>query len=77
MSTADKGTGAFNKIEFTRVYGLLVGSIPVVCGEIKRDAETSPRIFAAALSERELRNESCGYGVTEAAAVVSLFEYMR
>ena len=66
-----------NKIEFDRVYGFRVGSIPVTFGRIRQDEKNGPVIFAAALSERDLRNEAAGYGTTEAEAAADLFRLMR
>jgi hypothetical protein len=66
-----------NKIEFDRVYSFRVGSIPVMFGRIATDETSAPVIFAAALSEKDLRNESCGYGTSEADAAADLFRLMR
>lgn len=68
---------ALNDIEFERVYSTRVGGIPIVVGQIKQDERLVPVIFAAALSERELRREKCGYGTSEEDAVADLFRYMR
>lgn len=68
---------AMNKIEFSRVYSFRIGSIPVVFGHIKSDEVDGPEFFAAALSERELRRESGGYGASEAEAAADLFRLMR
>jgi len=67
----------FNKITFDRIYTFRVGSIPVVFGLITSSERSGPSVFAAALSERDLRHESCGYGVTEAEAAADLFRFMR
>jgi len=73
----DLGNEAFNKIEFDRVYGFRVGSIPVIFGRVRQDETDGPVVYAAALSERDLRHESCGYGATEAEAMADLFRVMR
>lgn len=75
MSTTDDAT--FNKIEFDRVYGYQVGSIHVTFGRVSQPEVSGPVVYAAALSERDLRHESCGYGATEAEAVADLFRLMR
>ncbi len=75
MSTSPEAE--FRRIEFDRVYGYTVGSIPVVFGRVSQQETSGPVIFAAALSERDLRRESCGYGATEAEAVADLFRLMR
>ena len=75
MSTSEDS--AFQRIEFDRVYGFTVGGIPVTFGRTARKAASDPVIYAAALSERDLRRESCGYGATEAEAAADLFRLMR
>ena len=69
----------FQKIQFWHIYEIKVGGIDVTIGSITREGQVEPPVYlyAAALSEDDLRRESCGYGVTEAAAVASLFEHMR
>lgn len=60
------------------MYTFRVGNIPVVFGRIVSDSRIGPRpIYAAALSERDLRNEACGYGASEAEAVADLFRFLR
>jgi hypothetical protein len=75
MSTSEDP--AFRRIEFDRVYSFTVGSIPVVFGRVSQQETSGPVIYAAALSERDLRHESCGYGATEAEAAADLFRLMR
>ena len=65
-------------LEFAHeVRHLRIGGIPVVIGQLARDGSGCPVIFAAALSESDLRRESCGYGTTESGAVADLLRLMR
>jgi hypothetical protein len=74
MSTS----GYFNKIKFSEVRPpVSIGSIPVVIGKLTPEYANSPVVFAAALSEDDLRRESCGYGTTESEAAADLFRLMR
>jgi hypothetical protein len=75
MSTSDDP--AFRRIEFDRIYTFRVGGIPVVFGQIAAAEVEGPAIIAAALSEADMRRESCGYGASEAEAVADLFRLMR
>lgn len=75
MSTSEDP--AFRRIEFDRVYTYHVGGIPVVLGRVAQKETSGPVIYAAALSEADMRRESCGYGATEAEAVADLFRLMR
>jgi hypothetical protein len=64
-------------IVYDRVYGFDVGGIHVVFGRTGQKEASGPVIYGAALSEQELRRYECGYGGTEAEAVVDLFRMMR
>jgi hypothetical protein len=64
------------KIEFDRTYTFRVGGLNVVFGRTIKDGFSGPVIYGAALSERDLRHESCGYGATEAEAAADLFRKM-
>jgi hypothetical protein len=75
MSTPE--SAAFNHIKFDRVYGYIVGSIPVTFGRVSQQETSGPVIYAAALSEADMYRERCGYGTTEAEAVADLFRLMR
>lgn len=75
MSTSEDA--ASRRIEFDQVYSHQVGGIPVTFGRIGRPRDESPVIYAAALSEADMRRESCGYGATEAEAAADLFRLMR
>ena len=75
MSTSEDP--AFRRIGFDRVYGHHVGGIPVTFGRVGRPRGESPVIYAAAVSEQDMRRGQCGYGTTEAEAAADLFRLMR
>lgn len=68
---------SYQKTEFETVFQREVGGFYLVLGILKRSATTSPLVYAAALSERELREEKCGYGWSEPDAVADLFRLLR
>jgi hypothetical protein len=66
-----------NVITFDRVYTFHIGGFRLVFGRMTRDEASAPTVYAAALSETELhREESCGFGPSEAAAAAALFQKM-
>ena len=66
-----------NKIEFGDIRPWRTGGIPLVVAKLAREYPNSPVVFAAALSEGDMRRERCGYGTTESEAVADLFRLMR
>jgi hypothetical protein len=64
------------QVEFDRIYQFHVGGFLVVFGRLTREEASAPTVYAAALSERDLRREKCGYGPNEAAAAAALFQRM-
>ena len=71
---------SYDKIEYTKIYSYKVGGIQVIFGRMKQEGgseQNGPAVFGAALSERDLDHESCGYGATEAEAAADLFRLMR
>jgi len=64
-------------IECDRVYSFRVGGIPVTFGRAATEEASAPVVYAAALSERDLRNGACGYGASEAEAAADLFRLLR
>jgi hypothetical protein len=68
---------SYQKTEFDKVYQCRVGGFNIVLGTLTHPATSDPVIYAAAMTERELRKEDCGYGTTEAEAVADLFRLMR
>lgn len=74
MATA---SDALKPIEWSTTYTKTVGGLEVTFGVATQDPLGGPVVYGAALAERDLRKESCGYGVTEAEAAADLFRYMR
>lgn len=73
----------YAKIEYSEIVKFEMGMIPVVVGRIvgfyhEEDGGVSsgPIVYGAALSERDLRNEQCGYGTSQSEAVADLFRLM-
>lgn len=64
-------------LEYDRVYSRHVGKVPIVFGRTANVEAGDPVIFAAAFSERDLRNERCGFGTSEAEASADLFRASR
>lgn len=68
-----------DKIEFWQTYSITVGGLSLAVGAILKEGQgnTTPYLYAAALSYKDLEREQCGYGETEAGAVADLFRLMR
>jgi hypothetical protein len=74
-----------NAIEWDARFGFpvrIIGSIPVTFGLMAREDDDdegsdTPRVFGAALSEQDLRRESCGYGASTTEAAADLFRLLR
>jgi hypothetical protein len=64
----------YGQFEFDRVYQFRVGGFRLVFGRLTKGEESAPTVYAAALSEDDLRNERCGFGPSEAAAASTLFQ---
>jgi hypothetical protein len=63
-------------IEFVRVYQVTVGGLHIILGQIPGDSMIPP-LFAAGFTHRDLTKERCGYGTTEAEAIVDFFRHIR
>lgn len=77
MSIFDDNDGALKKLEWDAVYTFRIGGVPVVFGRTTQDGKSGPVMYGAALSRRELHQEKCGYGASEAEAAADLFRMSR